>query len=111
MRSVLLTTVHDIALVLRAFDPGGCTSHCPLDEYVHEAIDVTSGMLNILKQHRSDNHHLIELMLSYKIARIMQDNFGDDVVLSDENVNHQIARACLNVHKSNVELHRMGSLR
>lgn len=99
MRSIVLDTIRDIALILREFDPGGCTSACPEDEYVHEAIDVWMKMKDLKKNRPAD----IEI-LGWLIEQNMQKMFAGIAVKNVE-MYEQIARACLNVRDVNRELH------
>lgn len=94
MEFVVFDTIRDIALILRAFDPGGCTSECLHDEYVGEALDVWNAM----KWSPID----IE-MLGWCIEQNMLRSF-DSVAIRDREMYEQIARACINVRDANQEL-------
>lgn len=97
MRSVVLDTIHDIALILREFDPGGCTHDCPQDEYINEVIEIWTTM----KWSLAADHDGVTL-LGWIIEQMMLRSF-EGFSTRNREMYEQIARACINVRDANRE--------
>lgn len=106
MKSVVLDTIKDIGLILRAFDLGGCTDGAPEDEYMHEAAEIytiaVKRRIYAIDSAASYNH---VCLLHDIIDDVFLRAFGDFLYNPPQMEIEQVARAILQAWRSNIEFH------
>jgi len=91
--SIKLDIIRDLALCLRAADPGDCGTGCPEDEYVGEAVVLVNKLRSIINQdYRDQQNRIVVLLYSH-----FYDQFGGFVGKPDHEIWQNLAKSCVEI--------------